>query len=134
MYLTSIVVIIQSIVSYGADLDLTQPKMLNMMQNERLKNCALRLHDFRFMDRDTRGTLFVALRSATQRHKFNQPYQLGTGSKDKAEDAQPFMFYVRYVIQVCDTKPISNTIRCTCTRRSAPVGSFSNSSSSRNCV
>lgn len=48
--------------------------------------------------RDARGVLFVALRSATQRHRFNQPYQLGTGSKDRAEDAQPFLFYVR-----CDT-------------------------------
>ncbi|CAM9209073.1 unnamed protein product [Laminaria digitata] len=45
--------------------------------------------------RDTRGTPFVALRTSTQRHKFNQPYQLGTGSRDKAADAEPFLFYVR---------------------------------------
>eukprot|EP00903_Cladosiphon_okamuranus_P010314 g9761.t1 len=45
--------------------------------------------------RDARGTPFVALRTATQRHKFNQPYQLGTGSRDKAHDARDFLFYVR---------------------------------------
>ncbi|CAM9486020.1 unnamed protein product [Ectocarpus sp. 12 AP-2014] len=45
--------------------------------------------------RDARGTLFVALRTATQRHNFNQPYQLGTGSRDKAHDAREFLFYVR---------------------------------------
>eukprot|EP00752_Nemacystus_decipiens_P010114 g9015.t1 len=45
--------------------------------------------------RDARGTPFVALRTATQRHKFNQPYQLGTGSRDKAHDAREFLFYVR---------------------------------------
>lgn len=48
--------------------------------------------------RDTRGTPFVALRTETQRHKFNQPYQLGTGSRDKAADAEPFLFYVRCVL------------------------------------
>lgn len=50
------------------------------------------------VSRDTRGTPFVALRTATQRHKFNQPYQLGTGSRDKAADADPFLFYVRCVV------------------------------------
>ncbi|CAM9628588.1 unnamed protein product [Ectocarpus sp. 4 AP-2014] len=45
--------------------------------------------------RDARGTPFVALRTATQRHNFNQPYQLGTGSRDKAHDAREFLFYVR---------------------------------------
>lgn len=47
--------------------------------------------------RDARGTPFVALRSAAQRHGFNQPYQLGTGSQDRAANAQSFLFYVRYV-------------------------------------
>lgn len=47
--------------------------------------------------RDARGVPFVALRTATQRHKFNQPYQLGTGSRDKAHDAREFLFYVRCV-------------------------------------
>ncbi|CAM9252211.1 unnamed protein product [Hapterophycus canaliculatus] len=45
--------------------------------------------------RDAQGTPFVALRTATQRHKFNQPYQLGTGSRDRAHDAREFLFYVR---------------------------------------
>lgn len=45
--------------------------------------------------RDVRGTPFVALRSAAQRHTFNLPYQLGTGSRDRASDAQNFLFYVR---------------------------------------
>lgn len=47
--------------------------------------------------RDAAGTPFVALRSAAQRHRFNQPYQLGTGSRDRAADAQEFLFYVRHV-------------------------------------
>ncbi|CAM9769645.1 unnamed protein product [Scytosiphon promiscuus] len=45
--------------------------------------------------RDAQGTPFVALRTATQRHKFNQPYQLGTNSRDRAHDAREFLFYVR---------------------------------------
>ncbi|CAM9324514.1 unnamed protein product, partial [Discosporangium mesarthrocarpum] len=45
--------------------------------------------------RDTLGSPFVALRSESQRHQFNLPYQIGAGSRDNAEDGEPFLFYVR---------------------------------------
>lgn len=59
------------------------------------------------LSRDARGTPFVALRSAIQRHRFNQPYQLGTGSGDTADDAQPFLFYVRSVPSFVDMRSSS---------------------------